>query len=55
MTVKTEEQKAVVLEKLLSEAREEADALRRRLQTLEGVIESTRLIMGHELDRKSVV
>lgn len=51
MTVKTENRISGVMEKLLSEARAEADALRRRVQRLEKIILSTRLIMGHEIKK----
>lgn len=49
MEVKTQNDRAYVLENLLSEARAEADALRRKLMRYENIIVSTRLIMGHEL------
>jgi signal transduction histidine kinase len=51
VSVKTTGGRTEVLEKLLSEAREEADALRKRVKRLEKIILSTRLIMGHEIKK----
>lgn len=51
MATRTEDEKAQVLEQLLGDARREADALRRKLEHLERVIASTRLVMGHELKK----
>jgi len=53
MATKTEDEKALVLEQLLGDARREADALRGKLQHYERIIASTRLIMGHELKKPS--
>jgi two-component system sensor histidine kinase/response regulator len=41
----------VVVERLLTEARAEADSLRKRLRRVEKIIVSSRLIMGHELKK----
>lgn len=51
MTVKTTENVKGVLEALLSEARAEADSLRERVQRLEQIVLSTRLIMAHEIKK----
>jgi len=51
METKTTDDKAQILEKLLGEARREADKSRRRIKRLEKIILSTRLIMGHELKK----
>jgi len=51
MSTKTTENRAHLLEKLLGEARGEADKYRKRLKRLEKIILSTRLIMGHELKK----
>jgi signal transduction histidine kinase len=51
MNVSIKNQKSITLEKLLNEARAEADGLRARMKKLEKVILSTRLIMGHELKK----
>jgi len=51
MDTKTTDDKAQILEKLLGEARREADKSRRRAKRLEKIILSTRLIMGHELKK----
>jgi two-component system phosphate regulon sensor histidine kinase PhoR len=51
METKTTDNKTQVLEKLLNEARTEADACRKRMKRLEKIILSTRLIMGHELKK----
>ena len=51
MKTKVEEQKAQVLESLLTEARAEADDLRKKLDHYKRIIESTRLVMGHELKK----
>jgi two-component system phosphate regulon sensor histidine kinase PhoR len=53
MPTKTEDEKALVLEQLLSDARREADSLRGTLERYERIIASTRLIMGHELKKPS--
>lgn len=54
MKVKTStDDRARVLDNLLSEARAEADSLRRRVKQLEKIIMSTRLIMGHEIKKPS--
>jgi signal transduction histidine kinase len=51
MDAKTTDAKSQLLETLLSEARSEADQLRKRVKRLEKIILSTRLIMGHELKK----
>jgi signal transduction histidine kinase len=51
MYVKTEDSKVKTLEKLLGEARAEADRLRAKVERFERIIVSTRLIMGHELKK----
>lgn len=52
MTIKTEETNRLhVLENLLAEARAEADELRGTLERYRQIIDSTRLIMGHELKK----
>jgi len=51
MSTKTTENRTRVLEKLLGEARREADSYRKRARRLEKIILSTRLIMGHELKK----
>jgi signal transduction histidine kinase len=51
MQVKTENEKTQVLERLLSDARTEADELRAKLARYEQILVSTRLIMGHELKK----
>ena len=51
MDTKTTDDKTQVLEKLLGEARREADRYRRHAKRLEKIILSTRLIMGHELKK----
>jgi signal transduction histidine kinase len=51
MYVKTEDSKVQTLEKLLNEARSEADDLRKKIKRCEDIIVSTRLIMGHELKK----
>jgi len=51
MKVQTEVENAGAVLRLLSEARAEADELRRRLERDERVLLSTRMIMGHELKR----
>ena len=51
MATKTEDEKAMVLEALLNEARTEADDLRKKLEHYQRIISSTRLIMGHELKK----
>ena len=51
MKTKAEEQKIQVLESLLTEARTEADDLRKKLDHYKRIIESTRLVMGHELKK----
>jgi signal transduction histidine kinase len=51
MDTKTTDDKAQILERLLGEARREADKSRRRIKRLEKIILSTRLIMGHELKK----
>jgi len=53
MATKTEDEKTLVLEQLLGDARREADELRDRLEHYERIIASTRLIMGHELKKPS--
>ncbi len=51
MSVDTTDSKTQVLEQLLTEARSEADGLRKRLKRFEKIVLSTRLIMGHELKK----
>ncbi|MCH7548738.1 MAG: HAMP domain-containing histidine kinase [Candidatus Krumholzibacteriota bacterium] len=51
MATGTDEEKVVVLESLLSDARAEADELRRKLDHYNRIITSTRLVMGHELKK----
>ena len=51
MSVDTTDSKTQVLEQLLTEARSEADSLRKRLKRFEKIVLSTRLIMGHELKK----
>jgi signal transduction histidine kinase len=51
MATKTEDAKKTLLETLLNEARDEADALRKKLAHCERIILSTRLVMGHELKK----
>lgn len=51
METKTTDDKAQVLERLLSEARSEADKYRNRVNQLEKIVLSTRLIMGHEVKK----
>jgi signal transduction histidine kinase len=53
LTVETTDNVSGVLENLLTEARTEADALRKRVKRLEKIILSTRLIMGHEIKKPS--
>ncbi len=53
MTVEAKDVKTDVLVNLLSEAREEADNLRQRLEKYKRTLLATRLIMGHELKRPS--
>ena len=48
---RTEEERTLLLENLLREARSEADRLRKRLDTFEQIMRSTRLIMGHEIKK----
>jgi signal transduction histidine kinase len=45
------ENKVQALEKLLADARAEADTLRVRVERFQNIIVSTRLIMGHELKK----
>lgn len=49
--VRTENSRVASLEKLLADARAEADELRRKVARYENIIVSTRLIMGHELKK----
>ncbi len=51
MSVETTDSRTQVLEQLLTEARSEADSLRKRLKRFEKIVLSTRLIMGHELKK----
>lgn len=51
MKAKTDSDKSHDLERLLNDARAEADELRSALQVLEQIVTSTRLIMGHELKK----
>lgn len=51
MQLKTNIDKAEALERLLNQARAEADELRGKLARYEKIIVSTRLIMGHELKK----
>jgi two-component system phosphate regulon sensor histidine kinase PhoR len=51
MSTKTTTNRTQVLDKLLGEARREADKYRKRAKRLEKIILSTRLIMGHELKK----
>jgi signal transduction histidine kinase len=51
VSTKTTEGRTQVLENLLTEARSEADDLRKRATRLEKIILSTRLIMGHEIKK----
>ena len=51
MSTKTAENRVLMLDKLLGEARREADKFRKRAKRLEKIILSTRLIMGHELKK----
>ncbi|MBP2681555.1 MAG: histidine kinase [Candidatus Krumholzibacteriota bacterium] len=51
MKAQTEVENAPAVLRLLSEARAEADELRKRLERDERVLLSTRMIMGHELKR----
>jgi two-component system sensor histidine kinase/response regulator len=51
MEIKTTDDKLQMLERLLSEARGEADKYRKRVMRLEKIVLSTRLIMGHELKK----
>jgi signal transduction histidine kinase len=51
MAVNTKDVKTDVLLNLLSEAREEADNLRHKLEKYERTLLATRLIMGHEIKR----
>ncbi|MFQ5511514.1 MAG: sensor histidine kinase [Candidatus Krumholzibacteriia bacterium] len=44
-------EKRQALESLLTEARAEADVLRKRVEKLEKIILSTRLLMGHEIKK----
>ena len=53
MTVKTTDNVSGVLENLLTEARAEADTLRKSVKRLEKIILSTRLIMAHEIKKPS--
>ena len=50
METKTED-KVQVLEKLLADARAEADVQRRKIERFSNIVISTRLIMGHELKK----
>jgi signal transduction histidine kinase len=51
VSVETTDSRTQVLEQLLTEARSEADSLRKRLKRFEKIVLSTRLIMGHELKK----
>jgi len=51
MTTEVTNNRAQMLDSLLNEARAEADALRKQLGRYERIIESTRMLMGHELKK----
>ena len=51
MKLKVGNETSQALEKLLAEARSEADELRKRVDKFERILLSTRLIMGHELKK----
>jgi len=54
MPVKVENEKTQVLERLLAEARTEADELRAKVARYEKILVSTRLIMGHEIKKPAI-
>jgi len=51
MDMRTAEDRTATLELLLNEARIEANQLRARIERYRRIIESTRLVMGHELKK----
>ncbi len=51
MEIDTGTETRQALESLLNEARTEADSLRKRVEKLEKIILSTRLLMGHEIKK----
>jgi signal transduction histidine kinase len=51
MDIRTAEDRTAALEQLLNEARIEANDLRTRIERCRRIMESTRLVMGHELKR----
>lgn len=54
MDIRTAEDKTATLEQLLNEARIEANELRARIERCRRVMESTRLVMGHELKKPAI-
>jgi signal transduction histidine kinase len=54
MDIRTAQDKTATLELLLNEARIEANELRARIERCRRIMESTRLVMGHELKKPAI-